>query len=174
MGSMNLRLFPCSQREGSMTQPSSFLQNRVRSYMASILLGSTIIACGISMASCGSMPKLLVSPSGIVIAIQPTNQASSIGLSASFMVMATGPGSLTYQWSVNGTTIPGATSANYSTPILVAADDGSTFTVTVSDSVVSRQQFRDTHGWTARTAGRRSPVSTGRCCFHRVWPQREW
>jgi len=120
-----------------MTQPSSFLQNRVRSYMASILLGSTIIACGISMASCGSMPKLLVSPSGIVIAIQPTNQSSSIGLSASFMVMATGPGSLTYQWSVNGTTIPGATSANYSTPILVAADDGSTFTVTVSDSVAS-------------------------------------
>jgi len=120
-----------------MTQPLSLLQHRLRSYMASILLASTIVACGISMASCGSMPKMLVSPSGIVIVIQPTNQSSSIGLTVSFTVMATGPGSLTYQWSENGAAIPGATSASYITPILVAVDDGSTFTVTISDSVAS-------------------------------------
>jgi hypothetical protein len=120
-----------------MTQPSPFLQNRLRSYMASIMLGSTIIACGISMASCGLAKKKLLTLERLVIVVQPTDQSSSIGLTASFTVMAAGPGSLTYQWSENGAAIPGATSANYSTPILVAADDGSTFTVTVSDSSTS-------------------------------------
>jgi hypothetical protein len=51
--------------------------------------------------------------------------------------MAAGPGSLTYQWSENGAAIPGATNANYSTPILASSDDGSIFAVTVSDSVAS-------------------------------------
>jgi hypothetical protein len=120
-----------------MMQPSPFLQNRSRSYIRSILLCSTIVACGISIAACGSIPKLLVSPAGIVILTQPTNQLSSVGQTASFTVLASGTAPLTYQWSVNGTTIPGATSTNYSTPILVAADDGSIFTVTVSNLVDS-------------------------------------
>jgi hypothetical protein len=120
-----------------MMQPSPFLQNRSRSYIPSILLCSTIVACGISIAACGSIPKLLVSPAGIVILTQPTNQLSSVGQTASFTVLASGTAPLTYQWSVNGTTIPGATSTNYSTPILVAADDGSIFTVTVSNLVDS-------------------------------------
>ena len=119
-----------------MTQPSPFLQYRARSYMASILLGSTIFACGISMASCG-MAKKIVTLQRFFIVVQPTDQSSAIGLTASFAVMADGPGSLTYQWSENGVAIPRATSASYSTPILVSADDGSTFTVMVSDSVAS-------------------------------------
>ncbi len=119
-----------------MTHPSPSLQHHVRSYMASILLGSTIFACGISMASCG-LAKDKITLERPVIIVQPADQSSTIGLTASFTVMAAGPGSLTYQWSENGAAIPGATSASYSTPILVPADDGSTFTVTVSDSVAS-------------------------------------
>jgi hypothetical protein len=88
------------------------------------------------MASCG-MAKKIVTLQRFFIVVQPTNQSSTIGLTASFTVMADGPGSLTYQWSENGVAIPGATSASYSTPILVSADDGSTFTVTVSDSLAS-------------------------------------
>jgi hypothetical protein len=120
-----------------MTQLSPFLQHRARSYMASILLGSTILACGISMASCGSAKPKIVTLQRFFIVVQPTDQSSTIGLTASFTVMAEGPGSLTYQWSENGVPIPGATGTSYITQILVAADDGSTFTVTVNDSAAS-------------------------------------
>jgi hypothetical protein len=120
-----------------MMQLSSVLQGRSRSYMASILLYSTIATCGISIVACSSMSKLQVSPAGIVIVIQPTNQLSSVGQTASFTVLASGTAPLTYQWSENGTSIPGATSTNYTTPILVAADDSSFFTVTISNMVDS-------------------------------------
>ncbi|MGB8540586.1 MAG: hypothetical protein WCD49_03015 [Candidatus Acidiferrales bacterium] len=47
---------------------------------------------------------------------------------------AMGTAPLTYQWSVNGTMIPGATAADYSTPNLVSANDRAIFNVKVSNS----------------------------------------
>ena len=67
------------------------------------------------------------------ITTQPGNQAVALGQPATFSVAATGLGSLSYQWSRNGTAIAGATSASYTTPATTAADNGAVFSVAVSD-----------------------------------------
>jgi hypothetical protein len=71
------------------------------------------------------------------ITTQPSNQTVTAGQTATFSVAATGSGTLTYQWLKNGSTISGGTSAPYTTPATSGADNGSLFTVTVTDSVGS-------------------------------------
>ncbi|WP_147292911.1 beta-1,3-glucanase family protein [Dyella psychrodurans] len=68
-----------------------------------------------------------------VITSQPANQAVNVGQQATFSVAATGLGSLTYQWSKNGTPIVGATLPTYTTPATAAADNGSVFSVAIGD-----------------------------------------
>ncbi len=68
------------------------------------------------------------------ISTQPASQSVTVGQSAVFSVVATGTAPLTYQWAKNGTAISGATSASYNTPITVLGDNGSTFTVTVTNA----------------------------------------
>ena len=68
-----------------------------------------------------------------VITAQPTNQAVAVGQPATFSATATGLGTLTYQWSVNGTPIAGATSSSYTTPATTAANNGAVFSVAISD-----------------------------------------
>ena len=68
------------------------------------------------------------------ITSQPVREAVAAGQSATFSVIATGTGTLTYQWRENGANISGATSASYTTPLTSVADDETIFTVTVSNS----------------------------------------
>lgn len=81
-----------------------------------------------------SAAVLTVQPNPPGISVQPTNQTVMGGWAATFTVTATGIAPLSYQWNKGGTAIPGATSASYITPPTVAADSGSSFTVTVSNS----------------------------------------
>jgi beta-galactosidase len=67
------------------------------------------------------------------ITVQPANQAVALGQPATFSVTATGLGTLIYQWSENGTAIPGATSSSYTTPATVAINNGALFSVAVGD-----------------------------------------
>jgi len=55
----------------------------------------------------------------------------SIGSPLSLTTSATGPKPLTFQWYLNGTAIPGATTSNYTVPIASTSDIGS-YTVTVT------------------------------------------
>jgi hypothetical protein len=55
----------------------------------------------------------------------------------SFTVIASGP-SLTYQWSRNGVTISGATSASYTLSTTTLADDGAQFRVRVTNAYGSK------------------------------------
>ena len=71
------------------------------------------------------------------ITSQPANQIVSSGKTATFSVSATGAAPLDYQWSENGKAIAGATSASYTTPAATAPENGSRFTVTVSNSAGS-------------------------------------
>ena len=71
------------------------------------------------------------------ITTQPTRQAVAVGQSATFTVIATGAGPLAYQWMKNGTAISAATLSTYTTPSTVASDDGTTFTVLVSNTAGS-------------------------------------
>ncbi len=70
-----------------------------------------------------------------VITTQPAAQAVSAGQTATFSVVATGSPTLTYQWQKNGAPIAGATSPSFVTPVLAAADNGSTYSVVVTNPV---------------------------------------
>jgi Immunoglobulin I-set domain len=69
--------------------------------------------------------------------VQPANQTVTAGQTATFTVTATGTAPLTYQWQKNNANISGATSASYTTPPAVSADNGATFRVMVTNPVKS-------------------------------------
>lgn len=76
-------------------------------------------------------PPPLIQPPQITS--QPASQTVGLAASVTFTVAATGAGSLTYQWSFNGVSIGGATSASYNIPSSGQANGG-TYTVTVTGS----------------------------------------
>ena len=87
-----------------------------------------------------SNPAILtVSATGVAPAItaEPGSKTVTAGQTAAFSVTATGTAPITYQWKKNGAAISGATQASYVTPATTAADNGSQFTVTVTDAVSS-------------------------------------
>jgi hypothetical protein len=71
---------------------------------------------------------------GLAITAQPANQSVVVGQTATFSVVATGTGTLTYQWKKSGAAISGATAPSYTTPATTSADNGAQFAVTVTDS----------------------------------------
>jgi len=73
----------------------------------------------------------------VLIGGQPQNQEVVEGTSATFTATAIGTEPITYQWNENGAPISGATSASYTTPATTSADNGESFTVTVTNSVNS-------------------------------------
>ena len=78
---------------------------------------------------------LTYAPGGgsVSISEQPVAATVVSGKAATFTVEAVGtPPALAYQWLRNGTNIPGATSANYTTPFLTTADSGAMYSVRVS------------------------------------------
>ncbi|MBB5344092.1 immunoglobulin domain-containing protein [Tunturibacter empetritectus] len=75
-----------------------------------------------------------VPPNAPLVISQPANQTVQVGQTATFSVTASGTAPLTYQWSKNGTLIPGATSSSYTTPATVIGDNNSLFTVTVTNA----------------------------------------
>lgn len=68
-----------------------------------------------------------------VITTQPTAQQTLLGSSASFSAAASGSGTLTYQWLLNGVAIPNATNATYQVTSATSASVGS-YSVVVSNS----------------------------------------
>ncbi len=68
------------------------------------------------------------------ITSQPADTSAAAGNTALFVVLATGTPAPTYQWYRNGSAIAGATGATYTTPTLVAGDNGATFSVVVTNS----------------------------------------
>ena len=65
---------------------------------------------------------------------QPASQSVNLGSLASFSVVATGTAPITYQWRKNGIVISSATAANYITPAAVLADNGSQYSVVITNS----------------------------------------
>ncbi len=66
-------------------------------------------------------------PVPVTFTTQPANQYAAVGRQATFTVVATGSGTLTYQWKKGGVTITGATAASYTTPVLTLSDTGSVY-----------------------------------------------
>ncbi len=68
-----------------------------------------------------------------IIKTQPANATVTAGQTATFSVVADGTAPLTYQW-MKGTTNVGTNSASYTTPATTSADNGSKFSVKVTNS----------------------------------------
>lgn len=97
------------------------LNPRIIVFLIGTSLALGLMACG---GSSGTPPT---------ITVQPQDQTVGVGAQATFSVTATGTMTLMYQWSKNGMSIPGATAASYTTPATTLVDDGSKFSVVVSN-----------------------------------------
>jgi hypothetical protein len=72
-----------------------------------------------------------------VISTHPADQTVGVGQSATFSVVASGPGTLTYQWQKNTVDVPGATGSSYSTPGATLADNNALYRCVVTNGAGS-------------------------------------
>ena len=107
-------------------------RNCLTSAFAALAMG--LVACGGS----GSGNNNNAGAATPTITTQPQNQTVTVGATATFSVVAAGTAPLSYQWSKNSTAVSGATGSTYTTPATVSGDNGSTFTVTVSNAAGSQ------------------------------------
>jgi hypothetical protein len=92
---------------------------------------------GGSVTSSSAVLTVLALPVAPTITTQPANQAVTVGQTATFSVVAGGTAPFTYQWQKNTVNIANATSASYTTPAAISADNGAAFRVVVTNSVSS-------------------------------------
>jgi hypothetical protein len=90
-----------------------------------------------SATSNGAMLTVKAPVVAPVITTQPVSQTITVGQTATFSVAATGTAPMNYQWQKNGAAISGATSSTYQTPVTAVSDNGSVFTMVVSNSAGS-------------------------------------
>ena len=96
-----------------------------------------VVAVSNSAGSATSSPAVLTVTDPAVapaITTQPVSQTVISGKAATFSVVASGTAPMTYQWSMNGAAISGATSSSYTTPAETTANNNAQFTVAVSNS----------------------------------------
>jgi pectate lyase len=74
--------------------------------------------------------------SGPTITQQPAPQSVTVGQAATFTVVATGTGTLSYQWTKGGVAISGATSASYTISSTANGDAGN-YAVLVTNTVLT-------------------------------------
>src|SRR5258707_10298157 len=107
------------------------MKKRSRHSFASVL---TIGLGAIFLAGCTGIVQGNQEGGPPAILTQPVSQTVTAGQTATFTVVANGTTPLSFQWQKNGSNIGGATAASYSTPATTTADNGSTFTVVVTNS----------------------------------------
>jgi len=108
---------------------------RIRTSLA--LTALLLAACGGGSSSNPSSGTSTTQPGSTAptITTQPGSQSVTVGQTATFSVIGAGTAPLSYQWQTNKTAITGATASSYTTAATTLADNGSTFNVTVSNSV---------------------------------------
>ena len=94
-----------------------------------------LVSVSNSAGSVSSNATLTVSDTAMAPAItsQPADQTAITGQTVTFSVTATGT-SLQYQWKKGGADIPGATNSSYTTPATTLADNGTKYSVSVSNT----------------------------------------
>lgn len=118
---------------------------------SSLAILAMLAACGGNNSTPATQPQN--SATAPQITTQPANQSVSAGQSATFSAVAAGSAPLQYQWRKGGSTIAGATASSYTTPATVIGDNGSSFTVVVSNATGSVTSNAATLTVTAAAAG---------------------
>ena len=98
--------------------------------------GSYTVIVSNSVSSVTSSTATLTVDTSPVIATQPVSQTAVAKTDVTFTVVASGNPTPTYQWSLDGTPVSGATKASLTLNNVKAADAG-TYTVTVTNSIGS-------------------------------------
>jgi beta-galactosidase len=91
-----------------------------------------LVSGSVQLTSVTPPPPVQSQPPAIIV--PPIDTATTAGYPATFTVAASGSGTLSYQWSVNGSPVAGATGTTYTTPATTIADNGESVTVTVTSS----------------------------------------
>jgi hypothetical protein len=104
-----------------------------KTMLAGVAVMSLVAACGGGGGGGEEGPQT----SAPAITVQPQGQSVTPPAAATFAVTATGNPGPTYQWKRNGTAIPLATSASYTTPSTDPTMNGESYTVTVTNSLGS-------------------------------------
>ena len=111
--------------------------------IASILLYSILASAFLLVTGCGGSgsPAKTRTPLSIAptITTQPASQTMLLGRSATFTVAATGTAPLFYQWYRNGVAVSNGNTTTFLTPVVTAADNNTTYSVTVTNSAGSEQ-----------------------------------
>jgi hypothetical protein len=98
---------------------------------------SSTVSNGAGSVTSNTVTLNVVNPTPLTITTQPSSVSVYSTQTATFSVGASGTGTLAYQWYTgtpgSGTKIGGATSSSYTTAALTAANNGTTYYVTVSD-----------------------------------------
>ena len=111
-------------------------KRKLRQLLTGMVFFATAGTIGCS-SSVGTAPVATPVSTPLSISTQPANVTTPLAQTATFMVVASGGGTLSYQWNKNGDAISGATGSSYSTPPVLANDSKSIFTVAVSNSTGS-------------------------------------
>ena len=101
--------------------------------MRSILRTTPALNLLLILAACGGSDPL--PGTAPVISGQPSSIYVPVGETGTFTVTATGAAPLSYQWKKEGNLIPGATNATFTTPVAAIADSGTSYSVTVTNSL---------------------------------------
>jgi parallel beta-helix repeat protein len=104
---------------------------------ATDMSGSVKVGCNFTGCVSKGPPKLVGMQVGASIAVQPYSIRVAAGQTATFSVVGEGTPNLSYQWSVDGSAIKGATSPTYSIANTKLSQSGSQITVKVKNSISS-------------------------------------
>jgi hypothetical protein len=110
---------------------------RIRSLLALTTLLLAACGGGSDSTSTGSTTTTDPPTAAPAITSQPSSESVTVGQTATFSVVATGTGPLSYQWQMSGTAVAGATASSYTTAATTLANNGATFNVTVTNSMGS-------------------------------------
>ena len=114
----------------SYTTPATSLADNNASY-------GVIVTNGQGSTPPATATLSVVTPAAPAITTQPLAQVVAVGQTATFSVVASGSPTLSYQWTLNGANIAGATGSSYTTPVLGLSDSGGTLQVLVSNPVTT-------------------------------------